>query len=189
MHKQQDDSRLKAKVLYTECFSNFWVFFMEINYGYSRLVHLLRGFLLPVTRLCALRSRQTNCKSQSKSLVERRFMALRAVKKLLFTIDIIPSHFFIYLSSLCCSPICWGGFLSLPLDICLFDYCAQLNIKRDLFLSFPFHFLCLFNKNVIYHVRWMKRDSGRLRQWETWKIIRAHYRQALAPPPLMPSWA
>lgn len=98
-------------------------------------------------------------------------------------------HTSLFISSLCRSPICWGGFLSLPLDICLFDYCAQLNIKRDLFLSLPFHFLCLFNKNVIYHVRWMERDAGRLRQRETSKIIRAHYRQALAPPPLMPSRA
>lgn len=77
----------------------------------------------------------------------------------LFTIDISPA----LIPSICLSLLALfpsspplglfaRGFSSLPLDICLFDYCAQLNIKRDLFLSF-FIFLCLFNKNVIYHVR------------------------------------
>lgn len=48
----------------------------------------------------------------------------------------------IYLS-LCFSsaPTVYRGFLSLPLDICLFDYFAQLNIKRDLFLSFVHFFM------------------------------------------------
>lgn len=68
----------------------------------------------------------------------------------------------IYLSPLSRLNVC-RGFQSLTLDICLFDYSAQLNIKRDLFPSF-FIFLFLFNKNVIYHVLREEREDTRLLQ-------------------------
>lgn len=54
----------------------------------------------------------------------------------------------------------FSSFPSHPLDICLFDYCTQFNIKRKIyFLTFLTAFSCLFNKFLIYHVTVVKEPD------------------------------